>query len=407
MFVAVLCTARSQVSNVNFISFNPVPHVLTFGFEAGSTFRFDFECTPPGHVRGLLLSPREMAASNSSQFGLMCSGCDFSIAAINFSGSIGEQKSVWEGVISERGVYTLFLWNCELGRTTFCLTATTLNPLTQLDTHHIMMPQLYLMFCVAYSIMALIWIVNTLCFLRFRVPLHTLFVLVPIIRALSMAVSRGVWVDLGVSERPRPWRMPALSLLGFAFYTVTLAGISFACAGLSIFRRKVGLAELLEMIVTAMLVSASYVGVEYVISIPLAFMVMGMISFSTVWYIKQATASAVLVTGLMKQMKDEPQVLAKVTLARSFAADSSITVVITWVIWIITVESECQKWLSASILELGLLLNTAWQMKYFLLRKEYLNGVCEPPPNRKMAKRPKILIDPVRSVLVILTECSG
>jgi hypothetical protein len=161
------------------------------------------------------------------------------------------------------------------------------------------------------------------------------------------------------------------------------------------------------MIITAMLVSASYMGVEYIVSIPLAFLVIGMISFSTVWYIKQAAASAVLVTGLMKQMKGEPQVLAKVTLARSFAADSYITVAVTWIIWIITVESECQKWLSASILEVGLLLNTAWQMKYFLLRKEYLDCVSEPPPSRKITKRPKILIDPVRSGLVILTECSG
>jgi hypothetical protein len=347
-----------------------------------------------------------MAASNSSQFGLICSGADFSIAAINFSGSIGEEKGVWEGIVSESGVHTLFLWNCEFGRTAFGLTATMVNPSTHLDTRHVVMPRLYLMFCVVYSIVALIWIINTFCFLRFRVPLHTLFVLVPIIRAISMALRHGVWVNLGVSDRPRPWLMPALSLLSLAFYTATLAGISFACAGFSIYRPKVGLAERLEMILTAMLVSASYIGVEYIVSIPLAFLMIVMIAVSSVWYIQQTAASAVLVTGLMKQMKREPQVLAKVTLARSFAADSCITVVVTWILWLITIECECQKWLSSVILELGLILNTAWQMKYFLLRKEYLDGVCEEPPNRRLAKRPKVLVEPVGSRLVILTDCS-
>jgi hypothetical protein len=387
---------------VNFISFDPVPHVLKFGFEAGGIFRFDFESTPACNVRGLFLSERELAASNNSHFGLMCSEPGFSIAAINFSGSIGERNGLWEGAVSERGVYTLFLWNCDRGRTAFRLTATMRNPSTHLGTRHVVMPGLYLMFCVVYSIMAFIWIVNPLCFLRFRVPLHTLFVLLPLIRAVSMAVSRRVWIDLGASERPR--LTAALSLLGFAFYSATLARISFACAGLSIYRRKVMLAERLEMIVTAMLVSASYLGVRYIVSIASDFLVIGMISFSSVWYMKQAAASAVLVTGLMKQMKGEPQVHAKVTLARSFVADSSITIVLTWTIWIIAIESECQKWLSATILEAGLMLNTAWQMKYFLLRKEYIEGVHEDPMKRKLAKRPMVLIDPVRSRLVVLTD---
>jgi hypothetical protein len=300
MLAAVLCAARSQVSNVNFVSFDPVPHVFTFGFEAGGTFRLVFESTRAGNIRGLLLSQSELAASNSSQFGLVWSGPGPSIAAINFSGPVGEQGGVWQGTVLERSVYTLFLWNCDCGRTAFRLTATTLNPTTHLDTRHIVMPRLYLTFCVVYSIMALIWIVNTLCFLRFRVPLHTLFVLLPIIRALSMAVSRSVWVDLGISDQIRPWKTPSLYLLGVAFYSVTLAGISFACAGLSIYRRKVGFAEHIEMIVTAIFVSASYLGVEYIVSVRSAFLVIGMISFSSVWYIKQAAVSVVLVTGLMK-----------------------------------------------------------------------------------------------------------
>jgi hypothetical protein len=99
-------------------------------------------------------------------------------------------------------------------------------------------------------------------------------------------------------------------------------------------------------------------------------------------------------------MKGEPQVLAKVTLARSFAADSYLTIVVTWVI---AIEFECQKWMSATILELGLVLNTVWQMRYFLLRKVYLDGAREDPHERKLVRRPKVLIDPVKSGLVILT----
>jgi hypothetical protein len=406
MISVLVCACAGQLTNVTFLSLHPSSQVLRFGFEPGGEFRLDFESSKPGLVRGFFLSEAELPRPpfSSAGFGSACSRPDVHIGVINFTGPTADGKVVWMGKVDQRSIYTLFFWNCDSNRTNFNLKAVFANPSTRLDTRDIILPRLYSTFCRIYAAMAVIWSVNTLCFLQFRVPLHTIFMGLPIIRSVSLSISGSLWRDAAVSDEPFRWKIYTISLLEFAFYTFTLAAISYVCAGFCIYRQKFHMRDRIELSMSAMLVTGSILSVQFISDIQTAFFLLGLICFSILWYLKQGVMSIVMVTGLMRQMESEPQVVAKVTLSRNFVVRSCLIVFLTLLSSSVAVGLDFHNWICATILEAGMILNTIMQLKYFLLRKKYVGDAADSVERRKrMVRRPAVIVDPVRSALVILS----
>jgi hypothetical protein len=153
-----------------------------------------------------------------------------------------------------------------------------------------------------------------------------------------------------------------------------------------------------------MLVTGSILSVQFISDIQAAFFLLGVICFSILWYLKQGVMSIVMVTGLMKQMESEPQVVAKVTLSRNFVVRSCLIVFVTLLSSSVAVGLDFHNWICATILEAGMILNTIMQLRYFLLRKKYVGDVADSVErSKRTVRRPAVIVDPVRSALVILS----
>jgi hypothetical protein len=262
---------------------------------------------------------------------------------------------------------------------------------------------MYAFFSALYVPLGFIWTINALCFVNFRVTLHTLFLLLPIIRSISLYNSRRFWLHTSVFNSSDDAQLLLISFLEFGFYSLTLAGISFACAGFCIFRQKFYFRDRIEILLSAGLVTGSILSSKFIGNIQQAFIVLGFICFSVVWYLKQGIISIVMVINLMKQMESEPLVIAKVRLSRNFVVSSCCVMLVTMTAGSVAAALEFQKLICALIIEIGMLTNTALQLNYFLLREKY-TGSEEIEGTRPPAKRPAVLRDPVRSGLVVLAS---
>jgi hypothetical protein len=403
MIYAFVALSLSQLISLSFLSLHPKNEVLTFGFEPGGTFDLRIESPAPrGALRGLFVTESELYRLDSRRLSEFCFSSDFRIADLNFSSSSGVSPIVWSGVVTERSVYTLFFWQCDSPRTNFTLTARFANPTTRIDTRDMVLPRFYRVFSVVYAVLGVVWTINGLVFFNFRVPLHTLFLLLPVVRSYSLHTSRSFWLNAEGSDEPFRSQVLTISLLEFAFYTMTLAGVAFACAGFCIYRQKFYWRDRLEIVLSSALVTGSILSVEFIANIQQAFVVLGLICFSVIWFMKQGVISIVMVTTLMKQMESEPQVIAKVKLSRNFVVASCLTMLGTLTIGSVAAGLEFRKSICALIVELGMLVNTALQLKYFLLRKTYYGCAADEGPKRR-TRKPVVLTDPVRSELAVLS----
>jgi hypothetical protein len=394
--------AWAQFTNLSFLSLHPKNEVLTFGFEAGGTFHLTFESGPSsGSLRGFFMTEAEVSRLDRGRLVGACASAGPHIAALNFTAGPSQRPAVWVGVASERSVHTLFFWECGSPRSNFTLSAIFGNPATRLDTRDMVLPRLYGLFSGVYAALGLIWTGNALLFVNFRVPLHTLFLLLPIVRSYSLHTSRLYWLEAARSDEPSRSQVLLISFLEFAFYTLTLAGGAFACAGFCRYRQKFYLGDRLKVIFSSALVTGSILSVEFIANIQQAFVVLGLLSFSVIWFLKQGVISLVIVTTIMKQMENEPQVIAKVRLSRNFVVASCLTMMVTLTAGSVAAGVELQKWVCAVIVEVGMLMNTGLQLKYFLLRKTYYGSGAD-EVRRRCFKKPAMLTDPVRSGLFVL-----
>jgi hypothetical protein len=403
MIACLVACASSQLSHVTFLSIHPQSPILDFGFESGGRFRLEFEPSKRGRFRGFFLSASEARVAPMAEFPLACSDPDFYVPRLRFANDT--IPVVWEGSVAESGVHTLYFWNCESNRTSVNLRAVLSNPTSRLDTRHAVLPRLYLCLSAVYAVLAQVWGVNALCFLQVHVSLHTLFAMLPIVRSISLAISGSFWLDAGRTDDARAWKSVAIAFFEFTFYTLTLAGISFACAGFCIYRQKFRPVDRLEIVGSAMLVTGSILSVQLVSSIQHAFLVLGSICFSVMWYLKQGIMSIVIVTQLLRHVQGDPQVTAKVTLSRNFVVDSATSFFLTLAVSSLAVGIDLQKWICATILEVGMIANTLLQMCYFLLRKKYVADEADAVDDSKpIITRPVVVVEPARTRLVMLTH---
>jgi hypothetical protein len=377
---------------------------MNFGFEANGTFDLTFTSDTVGSLRGFLLPEQDASRiiRDPRGFSITCLSPDHHVSDINISQVFSGGSLHWAGFVPEENVFALYFWNCNRTRADFRLRAQFTNPSSRLDTRDMILPRLYTFFSFVYAIFSLVWAINALCFLNFRVPLHTIFLLLPIIRGISLWISKSYWSEAQFTDAPSQWKIFAITALEFLFYTMTLVGISFACAGFCIYRQKFVWRDRIEIVFSAAVVVGSILSAQLVSDIKQAFFLLGLICFTILWYLKQGLINIVMLTGVMKQLKSEPQVIAKVSLSRNFVVSSFLTVFLTLLISSIVAGLDTPKRLSAMILESGMMINSVIHFHFFLLRKKYAGN--DKKGTRKAVKRPFVMMEPGKSVLVILSQ---
>jgi hypothetical protein len=265
------------------------------------------------------------------------------------------------------------------------------------------LPALYQFFAFVYAVYSCVWFGNTIRFLNFRVPLHTLFHFLPIISGVSLWFSNLYWTEAQFTDTPATWKIWVISFLEFLFYTLTLVAISFACAGFCIYRQKFFWYDTLEIIAASALVVGSMLCAQLVSDIKEAFFLLGIICFGILWFLKQGIISVVVLIGVIRQMQSDSQVIAKVSLARNFVVSSFLTVFVTLLISSVIAGLDAPKVIASVFLEVGMLFNSALNLHFFLLRDVYA-GKGRWGTERIRYRKAVVMMDPTRASLVMLSQ---
>ncbi|OHT00225.1 hypothetical protein TRFO_33141 [Tritrichomonas foetus] len=413
LFSFLFVFIRAQHSRSIYSSFNSECRLLNFGFQANGEFDLEINSSIPSYFAGYLISTQETDHSttlisktcqnfNPSTNSPYIDGQKFHIAAVNFSSGPNATYYHWRGSVPLKSVYSLYLINCNSNRSTFSIESQFTNPESYLDTRDEIILHIYLVFAFVYFIVSAIWWVNAAIFTNFRVPLHTIFLLLPMIRCLILMLTSSLWGDLRLTDRENIPKRRLIFALNFIYYTVMFNGIAFASAGFCIFRQKIHWKDSFEIIISSICLTFGILLVPYIQDIQQAFLIMAIVVFSVLWYLKQSIVSMIIVTQLMHQMK-EPQVVAKVKLAHRFAMCSFSTIAATIIISIYAAAIDSRKSLCASLLEIGLIVNSILQLKFFLFRKQYYGESRNDEYVIKIVK-PKTFVEPNGTQMVLLVQ---
>jgi hypothetical protein len=353
----------------------------------------------PGVVLGFLMTQSDFfnLQHNSHPLSDACSNPNFFFASLNHSSTFTGGAIHWKGSIPHAGIFSLYFWNCNASRADFSLSAVLRNPSSRLDTRNMVLPDLYSLFVSVYGLISIVWAVNTICNGNLSALLHTLFHFLPITRAISLSFSKSFWIDAQSSDFPHFWKIWAINALEFFFYTMTLAAISFACAGFCIYRQKFFWRDRFEILISASLVVGSALSAQLVSDVWQALFVLIFLCLSCLWYLKQGIISIVMMTLLMWRMQSDPLVIAKVSLSRNFVVSSFLTVFVGLLIPSIAAGLEFRRSVCAALVEFAMVLNSILHLRYFLGRKK----VCG-DESRFLLKRPALIVEPVRVVPVLV-----
>jgi hypothetical protein len=376
--------------------------LLDFGFSAGGRFDFAFYAADTYNAQAFLLNTHEISSLSSESD--MCARQDH-VADLNITGVVHADGLHWNGSVPTSGVYHLHFWACPRSRTQFTLRAKCLNPTSRLDTREIILPHLYGCCAAIYAIISAAWLVGAVSHMNCKIPLDTIFQVLPLIRCITLWIRRRYWSDASESDVPGRSATWELFVLEFLFYDLNLIGISMASAGFcacSPHQHSSFWQVSMDITVSASMVVGSILSARFIQNSTQALLAIGMACWSITWYLGQETSRVAVMTDVLHRFQGDADVVGKLSTSQSFAMWSWLSLIGTVVTSGILAVVGVRKTVCTVALESGHLLNTCLQIRYCIIRK----GCCGQMPreaNRAASTRkPVILSEPTRSGLALI-----
>lgn len=386
----------------NFSSYNPDTMLLSFGFHKGASFEVDASVTPSTQSFALLLA-NETESQALYRHRIPLQKVCANVESVGLSATSDGQTNIhWTGTIPEDGVYNLFLINCGSGRSGFSLSVNYQNPNSHLDSRDDSAPYIYWVLSMIQGVLGTVWIMNGILFMNFRIPLHTIFCVLPMTRAVSLWVTSTKWNDLQTTGTYPFWKDVCQTSLEFIYYTLMFTGIAAACAGFCIFRNKFTRRDKREIVVSSALLTGGILATQHCPNFGYAIFGLGFTICNLIWYFKHSIINLIIATNLMKLMRKDPHVYAKVKLSRNFVVSSFSIIIGTLVLSLGAAGMDMQLCVYAVILESGLIVCTLLQLKFFMFRKQY-SGDAEAPREQQTLVEFPMIIEPRASYLVCMT----
>lgn len=338
--------------------------VTSVGFVQGAHFEITFNPHAPGAAIACLATQAERDA-------LMQRPSSACAAEINYSANVSAQRDIWRGSVRAGGTYYLMMLNCGDGHNDIDIEFSFKNRDSYLDSRDRLLSFIYQLFSTIYFIFAVVWILNGYFNSDFRIPLHTIFTFLPIIRSVSLFISRSIWQQKQHFDFASRWKSIATMLLEIWYYGMFFTGIGLACYGFCTYRNKFRRKDRVEVILCSILLSGGLVFLSRVSTFKEVIFGLFSLCFCFMWYIKNSFIYMIITSNLLKKMKENKVICAKIKLSRNFVSISLCLFVFTIIISCFVAGIELRESISVIILEIGLVLNSLVQMYFFLFRKTY------------------------------------
>lgn len=390
---------------MNYSASNPDNTIFTFGLLKGAIFSANVSTTEKTRFHLLLVESHEKDHVSKSGVRLrqqcLTGASTMGVCKIEeFAGRVLQFN--WNIEIEEDGVYDLHLVNCGGNGTTYEISVCFGNPGSFIDSRDFYLPEVYRVLATAQFLFLVIWVVNGLQFMNFRIPLHTMFVLLPMIRCVSLWITASRWEDLKSFDESPCWKLYIQLGMEFSYYALLFTGIAMASAGFGTFRLKLENFEALELVVSSACLSAGIfiTHVKPVFSWVLCGVVWTL--FSGIWYLKHSVLNLAMATDILNIMRKDPQVYAKVKLSRSFFISSLLIVAGTLFFETLAAGMNFRRMVCYAIFEAGLLTGALVQLHFFMFRQGY-SGLGDALEAEQISRFFPVIVEPKRAYVACIT----
>ena len=227
MFFLFLEFSLNQQFQLNYTSSFHVNSVLSYGFKKNGKFHIELSSKFLGNAVILLTrDPFLKSAYNS-----YCENKNAALDHYNYSLKKTNETLSISGTIDEDGVYKLFLVDCGQRQSTFLINCTFSNPNTLLDYRNILIAPLFKYAALIYACIFSYWLSKAPLLQLFRYPLHTTFMILPLLRAFGLHLWAIRWKMLETEEFTPGYLYVACHLFDVVYFTTFLSSMLFLCAG--------------------------------------------------------------------------------------------------------------------------------------------------------------------------------
>jgi hypothetical protein len=410
MRVFLLLTAslsHPQRSNLHYYASFPSLILPNFGFEVNGTFEITLRSD---HLANYVLimehpsDPETVSRLRPKLLRRFCSrGLTPGSPSMRFVGFAEGGSANISGIISFRAVYTPFLVNCDYDEARYAANLSYSNPDSLIDTRLAMAGTIYRFLSYVYLLFCVLWLINAFRFSNFRVPLHTVFAILPVIRFLSTHYIALMWDDRRTNPTQSKYEITAF-VLDFVYFSIYLSSIAFVGAGWCIFRRRINFSQIVRTIGVSIVSPLGVVLCPFAVDLYETLPLFGLILFGLLLYVKVNIFNIILVVKLLDSMTKQPLVSTKIKLAKRFVIVSFTHLLVTAAGSVLLLVYDMSSIAPTIFFEGLFLLGTLVQMIFFMFRKQYAGeapGKDVDVAGADGKSRPMRLMEPHRDYLVM------
>lgn len=402
----VTCSLR----HMDYHSMLPFVRLSSYGFQAGGKFHFNVSTESASHTMMLMFDSNELktifSSSTTDIIMKACENTSREYAKMNFTAKEMASSFEWSGTVPKDSLYTTYIIDCDRNPAQYVIDADYRNPNSPLDVRDRFNIPMYNLLQFAYYVIFMIWMLNALQYTMFRIPLHTIFSVMPIVKAVSLMLSGQYWKSIRDDIMPADWLEDAIFILNIIYYTAFLSAISYIGTGWCIFRTNVGAFHLFQLLFSSLFIVCGFLLIPKLQNINYIIISLILVAINFFWFLKVNFVNFIIICRLLEQMIKEPVVKEKIKLAKDFLSSCFITLINTLFICGITMATETHKVISRGILEVGFLIGSILHMKYFMFRREYFgDGTEYGAKHRSYVKEVHVrtLVEPKNTSIVMFT----
>jgi len=395
LFTMFFVGAKSEMYSMAHSTFFPPSPIFSFGFEEGGRFSIDYN--PVGNQTVYIaVSPNTIDLWKLLE---LCGEKDIGIhpGVQKFKTNV---KDRFDGIVYSKGVYNMYVFNCDKNMSSFHINMNLTNPNTHLDYRNEALPSLYRTLAWMYFCIFVLWLSHAQYYQIFKIPLHLTFMLLPLLKMVCLGMHSYGWSMIKMKGSIHCKASIVMHIFDVLYYSTLLSSLSYVCSGCNIFRKSYTMREHFEIIMSSFLLTIGMIGISNVESEVGLFLWIIVGAIGWLWYLNLDIVGIVITTKLLERVKSRENLFKHISNARLLIIRLYIIVSIAFISNTGLFLSNLPSIVSVIALEFGILFSTLCQMRFFLYKSEpipYETGTLPSLPIR-----PKFLVEPNKKSLVIL-----
>ena len=349
---------------------NSLMIMSNFGFNGNSFFNFEIVTDKISNIHMFLIPYSSARVLTERDVRRTCNYPKF-ISSINQTSDQNAQVYNWSGIISKKDVYYPVFLNCKDQSTSFHVVYNFTNPNYFLDYRNENLSRTLMMYSFLNAGYGTVWLLNSLYYRSFIIPIQMIFAVLPVIRAVKCSFQSIIWEMKKNSDFvPRSYEI-FIDSLSTIFFTLFLIGTSLAFSGWCILSMSFDKMEMCEIILSSVLtVVGLYIGINtnnfYIAILAIFLNVIGFL-----WYIKNSMMYLMALLKICDSNVTNPRTGRRIRLLRNFVIMTGCALSIVVLLHSTVVAVETIEYFQYSLIEFCVIILETVELLFFTLRKEY------------------------------------